>query len=183
MASTCHRRCMSTSSLCWCVTFYRSNRASTTCSEKVASQSVDFSHGWRPDYPQKCKLVAGVPKTQVLKSLVGIMCRALQGNCFSKGVPLEKVQNEHSFWFLVAKAWGVRRTWECWRTRVTHDRRTVFLTNKCQTSEGVNHFRNRQSEAHSFCFSRKLNPTRVAQESTLPWVCAFSTLLVHHLMS
>ena len=48
--------------------------------------------------------------------------------------------------------------WCCWRTRVTHDRQTVFLTNKCQTSEGVDHFRNRQSKAHSFYFSRKLNP-------------------------
>ena len=47
----------------------------------------------------------------------------------------------------------------------THDRRVVFLTNKCQTLEGVDHFRNRQSEAHSFYFSWKLNPTRVAQES------------------
>ena len=31
----------------------------------------------------------------------------------------------------------------CWRTCATHDRRTVFLTNKCQTSEGVDHSRNR----------------------------------------
>ena len=36
-----------------------------------------------------------------------------------------------------------------------------FLTNKCQTSEGVDHSRNRQSEALSFCFSRKLQPTSV----------------------
>ena len=53
----------------------------------------------------------------------------------------------------------------CWRTRVTHDRQTVFLTNECQTLEGVDHSRNRQSKAHSFCFSRKLKPTSVAQES------------------
>ena len=53
----------------------------------------------------------------------------------------------------------------CWRTRVTHDRRAVFLTNKCQTLEGVDHSQNRQSKAHSFCFSRKLNPTGAAQES------------------
>ena len=46
----------------------------------------------------------------------------------------------------------------CWRTRAMHDRRTVFLTNKCQTSKGVDHSWNRQSKAHSFCFSRKLNP-------------------------
>ena len=44
------------------------------------------------------------------------------------------------------------------------DTRTVFLTNKCQTSEGVDHSRNGQSKAHSFCFSRKLNHTRAAQE-------------------
>ena len=44
---------------------------------------------------------------------------------------------------------------------ITHDRRTVFLTNKCQTSEGVDHSRKRQSKAHSFYFSRKLNHTRV----------------------
>ena len=53
----------------------------------------------------------------------------------------------------------------CWRTRVTHDRRTVFFTNECQTLEGVDHSRNRQSKAHSFCFSRKLKPTSMAQES------------------
>ena len=40
-----------------------------------------------------------------------------------------------------------------------------FLTNQCQTLEGVDHSRNRQSKAHSFCFSRKLNPTSVVWES------------------
>ena len=40
-----------------------------------------------------------------------------------------------------------------------------FLTNECQTLEGVDHSRNRQSKAHSFCFSRKLNPTSAAWES------------------
>ena len=66
----------------------------------------------------------------------------------------------------------------CWRTRVTHDRWTVFLTNKCQTLEGVDHSWNGQSEAHSFCFGRKLNHTRVAQESERQklqiWLSAFS---------
>ena len=40
-----------------------------------------------------------------------------------------------------------------------------FLTNECQTLEGVDHSRNRQSKAHSFCFSRKSKPTSVAWES------------------
>ena len=40
-----------------------------------------------------------------------------------------------------------------------------FLTNECQTLEGVDHSRNGQSKAHSFCFSRKLKPTSTAQES------------------
>ena len=48
---------------------------------------------------------------------------------------------------------------------MTHDRRTVFLMNKCQTSEGVDHFWNGWSKAHSFHFSRKSNPTGGAQES------------------
>ena len=31
----------------------------------------------------------------------------------------------------------------CWRTHAMHDRRTVFLMNECQTSEGFDHSRNR----------------------------------------
>ena len=45
----------------------------------------------------------------------------------------------------------------CWRTRVTHARRTVFCVQMTDLG-GSYPFRNRQSKAHSFCFSRKLNP-------------------------
>ena len=38
--------------------------------------------------------------------------------------------------------------------------------NKCQTLEGIDHSRNRQSIAHSFCFSRKLKPTSAVLSST-----------------
>ena len=48
---------------------------------------------------------------------------------------------------------------------MTRHRRTVFLTNECQTLEGVGNSRNRQSKAHSFCFSQKLKPTSVVWES------------------
>ena len=40
-----------------------------------------------------------------------------------------------------------------------------FLTNGCQTLEGVDHSRNGWIKAHSFHFSRKLKPTSAAQES------------------
>ena len=44
--------------------------------------------------------------------------------------------------------------------RMTDER--SFLTNECQTLEGVDHSRNGQSKAHSFCFGRKLKPTGAA---------------------
>ena len=54
--------------------------------------------------------------------------------------------------------------------RVLANTRNAWQTNglfpdKCQTLEGVDQFGNRQSKAHSFCFSRKLTPTWAVQES------------------
>ena len=78
-------------------------------------------------------------------------------------------------WSCVGLGWRF-----CLRSRLKWDKRS-FLTNKCQTLEGVDHSRNRWSEAHSFCFSRKLKPTSVAQESKrqILWIPSWTTCSWH----